>query len=74
VALVDAIRESFVGGAGQPILIEGAGYGPRDRFYEAHGTYHMFFTCNDWTRDMLDAAGVTTGLWAPMDWGVLYHL
>lgn len=73
-ALVTAIRESFVTAEGHPVLIEGHGYGPRDRFYEAHGRYHVFFTCNDWTRDMLDAAGVTTGLWTPMDWGVMHHL
>jgi len=72
--LVEAIRKSFVTSADRPVQIEGAGYGPRDRFYEASGTYHVFFTCNDWTRNMLNAAGVTTGLWTPMDWGVMYHL
>jgi uncharacterized protein (TIGR02117 family) len=47
------------------------GYGPHDVFYDAPGTYTMANTCNQWTSDMLAAAGVRTGWWTPFAGGVM---
>jgi uncharacterized protein (TIGR02117 family) len=39
-------------------------------FLEAQGTYSFLYTCNNWTNDVLKAAGAETSLWTPTVWGV----
>jgi len=56
------------------ILIENAGYGPLDCFYEANGSYSLFETCNSWTNKALKAAGVPTSLDAFHEQGIMRHL
>lgn len=58
-------------GGAEPRLIPDRGYGERDAFYEAHGTYSALYTCNAWTGDALQVAGVRTGLWTPFPMGIL---
>ena len=36
--------------------------------------YTFWYTCNEWTRRALAAAGVRTAMWAPFDTAVFYHL
>ena len=48
-----------------------AGYGPQDVFYDAPGHYTVDNTCNQWTSNVLAAAGVKTGWWTPMAGGVM---
>ena len=40
------------------------------RFFEAGGTYSLFFTCNNWTNRALRYAGIPSHLWTPTTWGV----
>lgn len=47
------------------------GYGPQDVFYHAPGSYTVDNTCNQWTSNMLAAAGVRTGWWTPFAGGVM---
>ncbi|MBX7481091.1 DUF2459 domain-containing protein [Qipengyuania sp. 6D47A] len=47
------------------------GYFGNDVFYDAPGTYHIGNTCNQWTSDVLAAAGIRTGLWTPLAGGVM---
>ena len=47
------------------------GYGRQDVFYDAPGRYTAANTCNQWTSDMLAAAGVRTGWWTPVAGGVM---
>lgn len=47
------------------------GYGPADIFYEAHGRYDAFRTCNAWVGDALRAAGVRVGAWTPFSASVM---
>jgi uncharacterized protein (TIGR02117 family) len=47
------------------------GYGAQDAFYDAPGRYTANHTCNQWTSDMLAAAGVRTGWWTPMAGGAM---
>ena len=53
----------FVGAAwardesGEPILL-GPGLYPRSRFYRATGRYSLLTTCNTWTAEALQAAGL----------------
>lgn len=47
------------------------GYGDNDVFYETGGRYTFKRTCNQWTSDMLAAAGIRTGWWTPFAGGVM---
>lgn len=59
--------------AGKIEEIAGAGYGKRDRFYEAVGNYNAIKTCNIWTNRGLKIAKVQTGVWTPFEFGVMWH-
>jgi uncharacterized protein (TIGR02117 family) len=47
------------------------GYGSLDVFYEARGRYSALRTCNVWTGEALQAAGVKVGRWTPFSGGVM---
>jgi len=59
---------------GRPIPLLGRGYGPDDMFYEANGGYSFVLTCNEWTGRALRSAGVRTGLWTPLNQGIMWRL
>lgn len=65
--LVAAIERSLPRGT----RVRHDGYGPQDVFYDAPGRYTASNTCNQWTSDMLAAAGVRTGWWTPFAGGVM---
>jgi len=48
-----------------------SGYGDDDLFYQSRGHYNAFYTCNNWTSDVLRQAGIRTGLWTPFQGGVM---
>ena len=65
-----AIRARFaLDGAGQSQPV--TGYGRADVFYEAHGRYNAFNTCNEWTGSVLRGAGVRVGVWTPFNFSVM---
>lgn len=69
------IRDSFARDAGGAVRrIDAAGYFGTDAFYEAVPTYTFWYTCNEWTRRALAAAGVKTAWWAPFELAVMHHL
>ncbi len=47
------------------------GYGAGDVFYGARGHYSVFRTCNVWTTEALNAAGIRTATWSPFADGVM---
>ena len=47
-----------------------ANYGDTDAFYEAHGSYSMFHTCNTWVNNGLKHTGLKHCLWTPFDTGL----
>lgn len=49
------------------------GYTESDLFFQAHGSYSLTTTCNTWTADALEEAGVMVPRWAPFAWLVTYH-
>ena len=59
---------------GRTIPVLGRGYGPADMFYEANGGYSFVLTCNEWTGRALRAAGVSTGLWTPLEQSIMWRL
>jgi uncharacterized protein (TIGR02117 family) len=73
--LVRYIRADFAtDAAGKPRRIPGAAYHAHDAFYEAHGSYSLILTCNEWLRRALADAGIRTALWAPFDYDLLRTL
>lgn len=73
--LIDYILKDFEKTAnGEIMLIPDAGYGPYDNFYEAEGSYSLFYTSNNWVNEGLKEIGVKTALWSPFDKGIFYHL
>lgn len=58
---------------GQLIEITDLHYTPYDVFYEATGSYHLFYTCNSWTNQCLKISGLKASLWTPFDRGTLFH-
>ncbi len=73
--LVAYIRASFVRDIdGRVRQIDAPGYFETDAFYEAVPTYTFWYTCNEWTRRALAAAGIRTAMWSPFDTAVFYHL
>ncbi len=49
-------------------------YSNNDAFFEALGSYNVLTTCNTWTGDGLQAAGVKTSVWTPFAANVLANL
>lgn len=70
-ALIAYIRASFMLSNNAPMLIDHAGYGKRDKFFEAHGRYSLFMTCNEWTGDGMQAADMEVGVWTPLEFGIM---
>ncbi len=72
--LCNYIKECFETKEDAVQLIVGHGYGLTDNFYEAHGSYHLFRTCNVWTNNALKSAKIRTSLFSPFPEGNLIHL
>lgn len=70
--LVDYIRQSFQQDEqGNFLHIETtANYGKNDAFYEALGSYNLFYTCNTWANNGLKACGQKACFWTPFDKGI----
>lgn len=66
--LIAYIRASFAEG---PAV---RGYYANDAFYVARGGYSLIHSCNGWTGAALRAAGVRTGVWTPLPFGVMLWL
>ena len=71
--LLAFMREAFVDIDGAPEVIPEASYYGDDRFYNAHGSYTLFYTCNNWTNEGLATIGESTAVWSPFDKAILEH-
>ncbi|OON67238.1 TIGR02117 family protein [Hymenobacter sp. CRA2] len=72
--LIRFIKRSFEYDArGRVQHIRGYSYGAHDAFYEAEGTYNLFYTCNSWANAALKKAGQRAALWTPFDHGIFRH-
>lgn len=56
----------------QTVCIKNRGYWETDSFYEANGSYGLFFTCNSWVNKGLNDAGLPACLWAPFNSGIFH--
>lgn len=48
-------------------------YGKHDIFYEAKGSYNLFYTCNTWANQALKSAKQKSALWTVFDKGIFWH-
>jgi uncharacterized protein (TIGR02117 family) len=72
--LILFINESFQTKSGEFLKIEtNAVYGKHDVFYEANGSYSLFYTCNSWANQALKAANQKAALWTISDSGIFRH-
>jgi uncharacterized protein (TIGR02117 family) len=72
--LVTYISESFEFDSSKRIQwISNYSYGNRDAFYEAKGSYNLFYTCNTWANDALKIANQKASLWTVTDTGIFCH-
>ncbi len=53
--LLAAVASSFSMDKGIAVEVS-KGKDERSRFYQAKGSYHMFYTCNNWTAEMIELA------------------
>lgn len=72
--MIAFINESFQTKSGEFLKIEtDAVYGKHDVFYEANGSYSLFYTCNSWVNQALKAANQKAALWTISDSGIFRH-
>lgn len=72
--LVKEICQSFQIKSNQFIPIQtNAVYGKNDVFYEANGSYSLFFTCNTWANSILKNANQKSALWTVYEKGIFCH-
>ena len=72
--LVVFINESFETNSGENVKIEtDAVYGKNDIFYEAKGSYSLFYTCNTWANQALKSANQKSALHTLTDTGIFRH-
>ncbi len=72
--LIVFINDSFRLNNGNVTKIDTkAVYGNNDAFYEAKGSYSLFYTCNTWANQALKAANQKAALWTITDSGIFRH-
>ncbi len=65
------LPQMTIGSNRRPIAMNG--YGPDDRFYVSSGReYWAFYTCNSWINEAIAGAGVKTGIWTPLPFGIMW--
>lgn len=69
--LVHYLQNHLHKSSGSAELINHPGYGYHDRFYESAGRYSMLTTCNEWTGNGMEAAGLPAGVWTPLEFMIM---
>jgi uncharacterized protein (TIGR02117 family) len=64
------ILESF----GKEPTFAHKGYRDNDIFYNSPYKYNLFYTCNNWSGDILREANITMSYWTPFSWSVIKPL
>jgi uncharacterized protein (TIGR02117 family) len=66
-SLLAYVLGSFFWDNNFPKIIEGAHRYETDNFYEATGSYHLFFTSNNWASEGLKSIGIRAPVWSPLE-------
>lgn len=68
------IEDRFDKQDGKFLLIDtDQNYGLNDVFYEARGSYNLFYTCNTWANNALKTAGLKASLFTLWDKGIFHQ-
>jgi len=67
------IGELMIDENGKVLQIKNLQYDDNDAFYEAKGSFTLFYTCNTWVNDALKSANQKACLWTPFEEGILYQ-
>ena len=67
------IRDSLRLSQGKPVQAA-RGYGEKDTFYVANGSYTILDTCNQWTGNALRLGGAPVAPWTPFSFLVLWKM
>lgn len=71
-SIVSTVKKSLRYDNGKVINIKtNSLYGENDSFYEATGSYSIFYTCNTWTNDTLKEAMLPSVRWTAFDDGII---
>jgi uncharacterized protein (TIGR02117 family) len=71
--ILSEIALTMKANASEPTPAPIKGYGISDVFYPARGhDYSALYTCNNWVSGILAKAGIKTGKWTPLPFGVLW--
>jgi len=72
--LITYISDSFKFDSSRRVQwISDYSYGNSDAFYEANGSYNLFYTCNTWANNGLKIANQKASLWTVTDTGIFCH-
>lgn len=72
--LINYIEDSFLLDKNNKIQkIGNHSYGQNDVFYEAKGSYNLFYTCNTWANQALKASNQKAALFTVLDKGLLWQ-
>lgn len=72
--LVAYISDSFMRDSNQNLIwISGHSYSKNDAFYNAHGSYSLFKTCNTWANASLQFSNQKAAFWTPYKGGIFCH-
>ncbi len=72
-ALVAHIQASFQRNQQGAVVPLGRGHQPTGQFFQAQPAYSLLFTCNHWTAQGLDRAGVPTPRFPLLSQSILWH-
>lgn len=72
--LADMLGRFQLNSEGKAMMIDGAGYGLNDRFFEANGYFTALAGCNTWTSAILRRGGLRTGFWNPLPQSLVWSL
>lgn len=71
--LVNYIQHTFQLDNDNYRMIESGSYDQSDAFYEAIGSYSLFYTCNTWVNQGLKQINQKAALWTLHDQGIFRH-
>ena len=71
-ALIAYVKTTLILKENKPNCIPNHGYWDNDTFYDTHGSYGLFNTCNSWVNGGLKSADLPACLWTPMDKGIFH--
>ncbi len=65
------LKTFYLNRENKKVILPDKGYYNNDDFYEALGSYSLFYTSNSWVNSILKDAGIKACLWTPFDFRLI---